>query len=351
MAKKTVIYLILAAAGAVGAYLFLRWGLWLALPFAVGGGVALAAEPLAAALQRRPGLKRGAASAISVTAVLIAMTALLTLLCGLLVRQAGQLGQVLPELAEAVEQGRDALCHWLLDLSSRMPTPLRPLLENTAAGLSSGGGMATEQLAQRLPELAAALMSKLAGSALTVVTAILAAFMISPRLPRLRQIARQRIPAHWLQACRSGIGELRTALWGWISAQLKLSAVTFVQLFAGFWLLRIPHSALWAFAVTLVDAFPVLGTGTVLLPWSAVCLIQGQTGRAAGLLGLYALVWVVRSVLEPKLLGKELGLDPLLTLFAMFAGCKLLGLPGLILSPLLAVVAVRLLKKAKKEAA
>lgn len=351
MEKKTILYLPLTAAGALGAYLFLRWGIGLVLPFLFGGGIALAAEPLATALEQRPGLKRGAAAAVSVTAVFLGLTTLLTLLGGLLVRQAGQLSALLPELTQAMDQGREALCGWLSELSRKSPAALRPVLDNTVTELSSGSGMAAAQITQRLPELVAALVGKLAGSALTVATAVLSAFMISARLPRLRQSAAQRIPEKWRSACRSGLKELRTALWGWVSAQLKLSAVTFLQLLAGFWLLRIPHFAVWAFGVTLVDAFPVLGTGTVLLPWSAICLIQGQGGRAAGLLGLYALVWLVRSLLEPKLLGRELGLDPLVTLFAMFAGGKLLGLPGLILAPLLAVVAVRLAKKIKKEAA
>ena len=351
MGKKTILYLLLTAAGAVGGYAFLRWGIGLVLPFVFGGVIALAAEPLAALLERRPGLKRSAAAAVSVTAVFIGLTALLTLLGGLLLRQAGQLGALLPELAQAVDQGRDALCGWLADMSQKCPSALRPVLDRAVTELSSGSGIAAEQFSQRLPEWAAALAGKVAGSALTVATAVLSAFMISVRLPRLRQMAAQWIPQRWQTACRSGMKELRSALWGWVSAQLKLSAVTFLQLLAGFWLLRIPHFAVWAFGVTLVDAFPVLGTGTVLLPWSAICLIQGQPGQGAGLLGLYALVWLVRSVLEPRLLGKELGLDPLVTLFAMYAGGKLLGLPGLILAPLLAVVAVRLVKKLKNEAA
>lgn len=351
MGKKTILYLLLTAAGAVGGYVFLRWGIGLVLPFVFGGVIALAAEPLAALLERRPGLKRSAAAAVSVTAVFIGLTALLTLLGGLLLRQAGQLGALLPELAQAVDQGRDALCGWLADMSRKSPSALRPVLDRAVTELSSGSGIAVEQFSQRLPEWAAALAGKVAGSALTVATAVLSAFMLSVRLPQLRQMAAQWIPQRWQTACRSGMTELRSALWGWVSAQLKLSAVTFLQLLAGFWLLRIPHFAVWAFGVTLVDAFPVLGTGTVLLPWSAICLIQGQPGRGAGLLGLYALVWLVRSVLEPRLLGKELGLDPLVTLFAMYAGGKLLGLPGLILAPLLAVVAVRLVKKLKNEAA
>ena len=136
--------------------------------------------------------------------------------------------------------------------------------------------------------------------------------------------------------------ELKRSLLGWITAQLKLSAITAGLLILGFWALQIPHGPLWAVLTALVDALPVLGTGAVLLPWAFICLLQGKTVRAVGLLGVYAVVWLVRSVLEPKLIGKQLGLDPLLTLGSMYAGYRLFGLPGLILSPVGAVCVLRL---------
>lgn len=94
--------------------------------------------------------------------------------------------------------------------------------------------------------------------------------------------------------------------------------------------------------MALVDAVPVLGTGTVLLPWSLILFLQGDNARSIGLLGLYGVISLTRSVLEPKLVGRELGLDPLVTLFALYAGYKLWGIGGMILSPLLAVTAIQL---------
>ena len=129
---------------------------------------------------------------------------------------------------------------------------------------------------------------------------------------------------------------------GWLSAQLKLSVIAFGALLVGFWLLRVPYGILWAAVIAVVDLLPVLGCGTVLVPWSLICLLQGQQLRGLGLLGLYGVVWLLRSVLEPKLLGKELGLDPLVTLLAVYAGYRLLGLTGMLLAPILAVAVVKL---------
>ena len=80
----------------------------------------------------------------------------------------------------------------------------------------------------------------------------------------------------------------------------------------------------------------------MLLPWSLILFLQGDTPRSIGILGLYGVITLTRSVLEPKLVGKELGLDPLATLFALYAGFKLWGIGGMILAPLLAVTAVQL---------
>ena len=83
--------------------------------------------------------------------------------------------------------------------------------------------------------------------------------------------------------------------------------VTFCLLFAGFSLLRVGYPLLIALLVTLVDALPVLGTGSVLIPWALVCFLEGSGARALGLLGLYATAALTRSVLEPKLVGSHLG--------------------------------------------
>ena len=123
---------------------------------------------------------------------------------------------------------------------------------------------------------------------------------------------------------------------------MKLSLVTFSLMAAAFLILRIPHGLLWAVLVSLVDAFPILGTGAVLIPWSLVSFLQGDRTLAFALLGLYAGVTVVRSVLEPRFLGKQLGLDPLVTLVALYAGYRLWGIGGMIIAPILAVAATQL---------
>ena len=123
---------------------------------------------------------------------------------------------------------------------------------------------------------------------------------------------------------------------GWLKAQGKLALVTCGVLAAGFLLLRIPYGVLWAVPVALVDAVPMLGTGVVLIPWALVVFLQGKTMLGIGLLLLCAVSMILRRVLEPKMVGEQLGLDPLLTLVFLYAGYRFWGFTGMILAPLLA---------------
>lgn len=327
------------------AYLAVRYLLPLALPFLLGAGLALAAEPLVSLLGRR--LPRAAASGIGVTMTFAILTLLVLVLCGLLIRELGLLADVLPELLEAARGGMESLELFLTDLVARSPETVRPLLIEQVEGLFSGGSALLDRATGWLLSLASSVLTKLPDSALGFGTGIIASFMISAKLPVWRDWLRSRLPGERLRPFLDTVKGLKTAVFGWLKAQVKLSGVTWAVVTAGFFLLGIRYAPLWAVAVALVDAFPVLGTGTILVPWSLVSFLQADTARAFGLLGLYGAVTLIRSLLEPRLVGRQLGLDPLVTLFALYAGYQLWGLPGMILSPILAVTATQLLEARK----
>lgn len=344
MSKNLFKRVFLTAGWLLGGWVFLRYGLPVLLPFLLGAALALAAEPLVGVLDRRLRLPRFAAAGIGVTAVFVLLIALLVMLTALLIREAGQLARIMPELVGSIRQGMGSLEGWLLGMSEKAPEGVQTVLKGSVVRLFSGSDATMDRFVDRLLGVAAEVLGWVTSGALTFATAVLAAFMISAKLPKIRLWLRERTPDVWREQYLPAAKGLKTALFGWLMAQLKLSGITLVLLLAGFWMLQIHHAPVWAAGVALVDAIPVLGTGTVLIPWSVICLLQGETVRGAGLLGLYAVVWLVRSVMEPRLLGKELGLDPLVTLLAMYAGFKLLGLVGMILTPLLAVAVVRLLR-------
>lgn len=240
--------------------------------------------------------------------------------------------------------------NWLLTLTARTPESVRPLLDRNVTEFFSGGTRLLDGIMGWVLGLAGGVLAHVPDGALGLGTAIISGFMISAKLPKIRLWLKTRIPRERLQPLFQAARRVRQAVGGWLFAQAKLAGVTWGLLTLGFWILGISYPPLWALAIALVDAFPVLGTGTVLVPWALVCFLQGEGVRTIGLLSTYLTVTLVRSALEPKLLGKHLGLDPLATLIAMYAGYKIWGIGGMILSPLIAVTATQIIPDRREQA-
>lgn len=321
-------------------WLGVQYILPLLLPFLFGLALALAAEPAVALAEKHLKLKRSLAAGLGVTATLLLFAALAMLLGALAVKELIRLAAVLPDLGEGAQKGMLLLQDGLVQLTQKAPEGLSSMLTGSVLRLFDDSSALMEQVVSRLPGAVSAVLGWVPQGALGVGTAVLSGFLISGRLPqirsRLRQFVRQERFAAFAQSGR----RIRKAVGGWCKAQLKLSAVTYAVVALGLFVLRVEYAFGWALPIAVVDAVPVLGTGTVLVPWAAVCLLQGDGFRAIGLLGTYGVALVLRTVLEPRLVGKHLGLDPLLTLLGIYIGYRLWGILGMIFAPML-LTAVR----------
>lgn len=328
----------------LGVYAAIRYLLPLFFPFLLGGILALAAEPIVRFLSGRLYLPRPAAAGIGVTMSFSFLAMVILLLAALVLRQLRMLTGILPDLETTIRGGMQTLSAKLLELASKAPGSVAPVLQRRIDDFFSGGSALLDRGAAYLLHLASGILSQVPGRALSFGTAIIASFMISAKLPQLKNAIRLRLGSRKLQPFFATLRRLKQSLLSWLKAQAKLSAITFAVAAGGLLLLRIPHGILWAALIALVDAFPILGTGAVLVPWSLISFLQGDTVLAFGLLGLYCAATVTRTVLEPRLIGKHLGLDPLVTLVALYAGFKLFGLPGMIFAPMMAVTVTQLLE-------
>ena len=305
--------------GAAGLFLGVRFVLPALAPFLIGLGVAAAARGPVRRCEQALGLPRWAASFLCVGAIFAALGLGLWLLGAFVTARLGAAAQSLPGMlrlaSDALADLSDAIC-------SRAPAGMEDAVRSWTESVTHLG----ERLSDAALRLMGGAVTALPEAVLFAVTAVLSSFMLSVRLPELRQ----RIPLR----LREGAVRVRSALGLWLRAQLRLSAVTLAICAAGLLLLGMPHFLGAAALTAAVDALPVLGSGTVLLPWGALCLLRGQTRRGVGLAILYAACALTRAALEPRLLGRHLGLSPLLTLAAMYTGFRLCGVPGMILFPI-----------------
>ena len=211
----------------------------------------------------------------------------------------------------------------------------------------TGAGFGTK-LYETLFSWASGIIGRLPDAVLFAVTAILSSFMLSGELPAIRGWLRRTVRPAWLEKLQTLGGHVRTTLGGWLRAQLKLMGITFLILNAGLLLLRVRYPVLAALVITVVDALPVFGTGTVLIPWALAELLLGSVPRGAALVILYLCTLTVRSITEPKLVAAQAGLPPIASLMAMYLGARAFGVAGMVLFPLLLLLAAQMLRTKKE---
>lgn len=135
---------------------------------------------------------------------------------------------------------------------------------------------------------------------------------------------------------------------GYLKAQLMLMGITFIILTTGLMILKVPYFILIAIAISIVDVLPILGSGVIIVPWSIISFILGNSYLGKGLAVIYIILIITRQILEPKIMGKEIGVRPLYTFLATILGSLILGPIGLILGPLIAVLVTSIIRTKKE---
>ena len=330
---------LLYAALAFGAAALVLPGL---LPFLLGWGISFLLEPAVAFFCEKLHLGRGWVSA----AILLVSLAILAAGGLFLFRriwfELTVLSAKLPAWMAFLQQLNQKLDHliyrWTIAVSPEFRCTLQRALAGTAEQLSVYFASLGSALLERLTDGILALPR----AALFLFTALLAGYFFLVGKPALTAFFQRQIPTRWLSRLQKLTQQLKTALGGWIKAQGILIAVTFLLLTTGFLLIRVDAALLLAAGIALLDALPVFGTGTALLPWAVFCILSGELRRGISLAALYAVLWLTRSLLEPKLIANRAGLHPLAALFAMYLGFSLFGVIGLMLAPLGAVLLAQL---------
>ena len=319
-----LLYLLLMAGAAILFYRVLFQPLLpLAAAFLLSG---LIAGP-AAALHRKTRLPAGFWALVLTVAVLALLGLGLWGCYHIFTVQAHRLMERLPEMLTQLQESFSALQSKYFHGKSSIP-PLQLQPPSLDLGI----------LADPLGKLAYALPDAL----LTAVFILAATVLLAAYRKEVLAFLRRQMPPRLLTALRQLRTYLREALLGWCKAQGMLAAVTLLLLLGGFYFLRVESPLLLAILVALLDALPLFGAGIALIPWALAELLLSNTGRAAGLALLFAVILAVRNGLEPHIVGRQIGLHPLASLISFYLGWRLAGLPGMLLAPILLLTLVKL---------
>ena len=139
------------------------------------------------------------------------------------------------------------------------------------------------------------------------------------------------------------IKEITKVLGGYLKAEAILVLVSFFISVVGLYLLKfagfnLPFPLLAALIIGFVDALPIFGSGTVMIPWAILCAIDGDIKLGMAILVLWIIMSIVRQFMEPRLVSKQIGILPIFTLIAMYTGIKLIGVIGMLIEPIVLIV-------------
>lgn len=167
---------------------------------------------------------------------------------------------------------------------------------------------------------------------------LIALFLFSLELPNLKM----KLESHLKEQTRQKVflvgSQLNKAGIGFLKAQVILSLVTFIMAMAGLSILGVKYTGLLSLLIVIVDILPILGTGSVLVPWAVIAILQDNHFLGIGLIILFLVITVVRRVIEPKIYSSNLGISPLASLISMYIGLKLLGLSGIFIGPIVVII-------------
>jgi sporulation integral membrane protein YtvI len=328
------LYCLYGAASIILVWLILRYALPWLLPFIVAVVVTRLIEPVVRYMTERFKFRRGFASAVCTIVVFAALIALTALIIGRTVIELSAFVKSLPELLKNFTKTVTLIGDRINGFIVSAPPEIRDYLNNAFMGLADK----TTQLPATLSGDALTLLTDVAKFTPKLIlfffTCALSVFFFSCGYKPISAFILRQIPKNRHATLRDFRTDLLSTFGKWIKAELMLASITFAEMTAAFLLMRIDFALLLALLVAVVDFLPVLGSGAILIPWAIVTLIGRHYQNAIALVVIFAVNVIVRSILEPRMIGKQIGLPAIATLMAMYVGFCSVGVAGMVLFPI-----------------
>lgn len=318
----------------VALYLAYRYLLALALPFAISAGIAILVDPAVTALERRLRLPRSLAVGVTLAGLFAAV--LLFLLVGI-ASIASEVRLLIDDVGPAYERV-EANVRELAARAGRwwggLPPAVQRLLEQQQAGVV----YALQVWLNRAAAVLQGWLAKLPDLVAQVLIVAIATFLLSRDKEAVQASLIRLVPEPWREQVDRMARRLAQSLVGFVVAMTVLIVLTATATALGLAALGSRYALLLGVLAGVLDVLPVLGPALLFVPWAAYHLVFGDFVFGVGLLVLWGLITGVRILLQAQVIGERIGLHPLTTLLALYAGAKLLGPAGLVLGPLTAVL-------------
>ncbi len=310
------------------------------LPFIIGWIIATIANPLVKFLERKVNLVRKHSSAIVIILVIALVFSLIYGGVRLIIYQASSFIDDVPNTIALINERLDKVGENLSGVIKVLPLGIQESISKFADNIMTtiNSFLASDKVSEATISFARNFMDYIL---MTFIIFISAYFFIKDRNTLLSR-ARNAIPKSILDKYDMVVYYFKFAVGGYFKAQFKIMFVIIIIMYIGFKIMGTKYSLIVAILTGFIDVLPVFGTGFVLWPWALVEFILGNYFEAVFLLIIYLVCQLIKNILQPKMVGDSVGLDPLATLLFMYIGYRLGGIIGMIIAIPIGLVIVNL---------
>ena len=332
---KKILYIVLTFVIIYVAYKFAIFY----MPFLVAFLFSLVMEPIIKFIMRKLNFTRRTSSIIIFIIVLAIIIGIIALLVGTLISEASHFLGGLNGYVEKFHSISDNITNKLRFDGIEMPEEIKTAIQDSSKEFVNSSSNWVKNLLTGFLNATSSIPTM---AICIIFSVIFLYFLCVDKIYIIDQIE-HHFPEKWVKTVNSHLKDITGSFGGYLKAEVILILVSFVISLIGLYILKfakfnIEYPLLIALFIGFVDALPILGSGTVMIPWAIISAINGDIKLGIAVIILFAIMNTTRQFLEPKLVSKHIGTHPIFTLIAMYTGFKIIGVFGLILGPIILII-------------
>lgn len=329
----------------IGTILFIYFGyrlLGFFMPFVVGWFISYIANPVVVWLEKKFKIIKKLGSAIIIIVVLGAVVFLMYFIISRLWRECISLVQNMPEMYRDLESGLGQIGNSLNGVFERLPEAVQNGWNEMASNLDKTMGDLMGQISEPTVTAAGNFAKRIPSVLIAIIVTFISAYFFIADRESVIEWFKKVSPEPITSRMSMVVSNLKYAVGGYFKAQFKIMAVVFAILLAGFSIAGVHFSILLALAIAFLDFLPFFGTGTALIPWALYKFMVGDYRMVVALVIIYGVSQLVRQLIQPKLVGDSMGLNPLFTLVLLYVGYRIGSVLGMIFAVPVGLIVVNL---------
>ncbi|BAF59440.1 predicted permease [Pelotomaculum thermopropionicum SI] len=335
-----LIYIAVTVISAVVVIIAFNYILPILVPFLIAFVFSVLMEPIIRVLEQKARFSRGPATMAAMVLFFGGIAVVFSVLVLQLVAELIQLSLSLPAAAAEFRNYYQVFIEKITAFYISLPPGVISSIEQNISTLTDS----LQGLVSRMANSLMMFVSLVPGTLTVLVVSIIATYFLARDRYLIIKFLMRVFPSPWGEKAVAVIQDMSAAFIGYLRAQAVLVLITTVLSVTGLYLIGAKYALTIGLLVGFFDLIPVLGPATVYIPWVIWSFVTGATAFGVKIAVLYLIVLLTRQFLETKIVSANLGLHPLATLIAMYAGLKTMGISGLIMGPVLLIALQSIVK-------